>query len=418
MRDLLRAFHSSLAPLVAQVACAPLPNNPDFTVASLHQRAWLLQLLALQLHHADVGIASHREGIEGVLLALFGNSDGDGSNGLAQVRGKLVNVLAIAARESPAAPQLGAGASAEVRRMIQLLDIETLVARPGESSKEGICVTTSRGDVVFDVIALKDELLLRYNDWVARHGAPAAALKEAGRVALSYAADFNAYVERLGGQAAVFAAWRALIVVAFTRRFDVLAELAGSSSRATDCILAIAEDALDTTAFLLRGHGALLAPALCSSIQALFARLQEHIMATATSDPMSGMPLPPRCHSLLSALLAVLWDGRSQESVRLPLYSALVSYIAMSKGPGMLHAPPAVLSALLDGVGGGARSEAAVQLDTAQGLLEEGNVAALHSNLHLISVLAADAVDSNLSTVRRTINLEVHGVVFKLPSSD
>ena len=58
----------------------------------------------------------------------------------------------------------------------------------------------------------------RYNEWVARHGGASEALREACRLALQYAQQYNAYVELLAGQAALLAAWQAVLLVAFTRR--------------------------------------------------------------------------------------------------------------------------------------------------------------------------------------------------------
>ena len=58
---------------------APLDNlsnivtalQADGKAASLHQRAWLLQLMALELHFADAAIPQHRQSISTLLEALF-----------------------------------------------------------------------------------------------------------------------------------------------------------------------------------------------------------------------------------------------------------------------------------------------------------------------------------------------------------
>ena len=83
--------------------------------------------------------------------------------------------------------------------------------------------------------------------------------------------------------------------------------------------------------------------------QALLARLQEQAAAAGAADPLGGTPLPSRCHALLRGLLGALWEGRRHEEVRLPLYSALTSYLIMCRGPALLRAPPAVVEALLAG---------------------------------------------------------------------
>lgn len=397
--DLLRAYYSSMVPMLAGVACLPLPTSPAASIAALHQRAWLLELFALQLHNTDTAVPSHLEGAEHVLRALFTGSHGDDDSALESYgRGRVIDVLITAIKHLPTEPQLGGEAGFEVRRMMQALDIEGLLAALADGQQGAFQGTSLRGDVLLDIIALKDHLLQRYNDWVARNGAPTDALKEAGRRALLYAAEYNTYVEFLGAQAALLAGWRALITVVFSKRFDVLVGLVGSTAAATDLVVATAEDTLEATSHLLRGHGSSLAPALCSSLEALFARLQEQVLAAASADPLTGVPLPARCHSLLGLLCSVLWSGRTQEDIRLPLYSAMSSYLAMCRGPGLLRSPPSVISALMEGIHGGPGG-GVEQLDAVQVQLEEGNVGILHSNLQLLGVLAADAVAANPKAV-------------------
>ena len=68
--DLLRGYYATLGPLLDLLACAPLPPPPA-RAPSLHSRAWLLQLLALELHRAEPAVAQQRESVEGLLAALF-----------------------------------------------------------------------------------------------------------------------------------------------------------------------------------------------------------------------------------------------------------------------------------------------------------------------------------------------------------
>jgi hypothetical protein len=436
MLDLLRSYHGVLVPLLDTVACAHLPASAPVRAASLHQRAWLLQLFALELRRADPVVGNQKESLKSILSSLFsGQSEESSTGGVPSTRGKFIDVLALAVSHIPAEPQLGAGVSNEVRRMIQALDVEVLLGGTtdgGDSMMNGTAASLSsttnqvghmvhgvgpRGDPLIDVPALKDELLGRFSEWVARHGAPGEALKEAGRAALTYACEFNAYAEEMGGRMALLEAWQAVVSVAFTDRFDIFMDLLGSSSSiggastsfsggknksmATDAVLAAAEHSLQAASLVLDGPAAGLAPPLCAATEALFARLQNQALTAATLDPLSGLPLPSRLHNLFAALLAVIWEGRGQESVRMVLYDAVMSYVAMCRGPALLQAPPAVVSALLQGVRGGANGHAnggggvAEHLDAIHLQLEEGNVAVLHSNIRLLQVLAQDAVSPN-----------------------
>ncbi|KAL4302983.1 hypothetical protein GQ457_10G003370 [Hibiscus cannabinus] len=57
------------------VGVAPLPkrnNNQALRISSLHQRAWLLKLLAIELHAAYVSSPHHREACQNILAHLFG----------------------------------------------------------------------------------------------------------------------------------------------------------------------------------------------------------------------------------------------------------------------------------------------------------------------------------------------------------
>jgi hypothetical protein len=383
--DLLRAYHATLLPLLDTVACAPLDDCPA-RAASLHQRAWLLHLFALELHRADPAVPRQRDSAAAALAALFTPDDAGAAGGVAG-RSRAVDVLAVAVHAPPAEPQPGAAAAPEARRMAAALDVDALLA--------GACVAGPRGDALVDVGVLKDELLARITGWQAQHGAAGEAVKEAGRAALAYAAAYNGYAEAVGGHAALLGAWRTLVTVALTRRFDALAAVTAGAP--VDLLLGLADDTLRALTALLAGPGAALAPELAATAAVVFARLQEQVVAAATANPLGGLPLPARCHSLLGALLAAVWAGRAQAGVRVPLYSALAAYLSMCCGPEQLRAPPAVVAALLEGVRGGGPA-ALEQLDALQMHLEDGNVALWHANLRLLEPLAADAAAPDAQT--------------------
>lgn len=402
MMDVLRGYYGSLTSLVEDVACAPMPTSmPGVRTASLHQRAMVLHILALQLHHADEAVLSHRDSVHQILSSLFSGP-----------RGRILDILSIATLDdaSTIEPQLGAGATAEVRRMLQALDVESLLAssrRPGEGGVRSVGVW---GDHIVDIVTLKDNLLVRYNEWVARHGTPVEALKEAGRAAIAYASEFNDFMESLGARHAVLAGWHALVTVAFARRFDALARVVSVGSDATtrkeqinqnldakasmDIVLTMIDHTLEAISRLLRSNAARLASIVCPATAALFARLQEQAVAAATVDPLGGIPLPSRCHSLYAALLSAVWDGRAQESVRVPLYAAISSYISMCRGPSssLLRAPPAMVDALLQKESSLAITD---RLNDVMVALEEGNVAIVHSHLKLVDVLTNDATSND-----------------------
>ncbi|KAJ1403557.1 hypothetical protein SESBI_27265, partial [Sesbania bispinosa] len=57
------------------IGIAPLPkrnSNQPLRISSLHQRAWLLKLLAVELHTGDISSSKHREACQTILSYLFG----------------------------------------------------------------------------------------------------------------------------------------------------------------------------------------------------------------------------------------------------------------------------------------------------------------------------------------------------------
>ncbi len=82
-------------------------------------------------------------------------------------------------------------------------------------------------------------------------------------------------------------------------------------------------------------------------MQVLLACLQERLGAAAAPRPLVETIPPPRCLELLDALLATAWEGRRSEAVRLPLYTSLGTYLALTCQAEAPAGPPAVLESLL-----------------------------------------------------------------------
>lgn len=105
---LLRGYYSLLAPLLETVADAPLPQDGEQCASSLHQRAWLLQCHALELHRADAALAHHAESLGGLLAALF-SSEPPEAYGQGEQSVLYCTVLYCTALYSVEAPQEGEG---------------------------------------------------------------------------------------------------------------------------------------------------------------------------------------------------------------------------------------------------------------------------------------------------------------------
>lgn len=387
---LLRGRYSMLVGLLGQGAMPALPEDPAARAASLHQLAWLLQLYTLELHGGDLALSAHRQSVGDILAALF-SSEGPaemGSSSAGYGSSRMASLLRAAAASVPQEPQLAPGTSADMRRLIQGLGIDALLASTARRDEGGVRVLSAHGASVFDVVALKDEMLVRYNEWVVRHGTAADSVREACRLGLQYSQQYNSFMEEIQGVAALVAAWKAVVLVACTRRFGVLMS-AVNCSNPLDLILDMVDTCLATLAGLLAGPGLDLAPALCETVQALLARAHEQATALSAKDPAAAIPLPSWLHKICRELLAVIWEGREHDAIKGPMFGALVSYLGMARSPALLHAPPAVLDALLQGFG--SREMAIANLDELLAQLEEGNVALLRSNLRSVDVMVQDA---------------------------
>lgn len=199
--DLLRGYYGLLAPLLDTVACAPLPEPATQRASSLHQRAWLLQLHALELHRADAALAAHGESVEALLAQLFAGDAPRAADSMGQGRSRMLDLLELVTGATPAEPQLGRDAhpevcrrngvgggdggataapcmlhlapaprrpsprpcvSVQVRRMLQALELDALLASTTPVPAGGVRSVSHRGVGLYDVVALKDELLKRY----------------------------------------------------------------------------------------------------------------------------------------------------------------------------------------------------------------------------------------------------------------
>lgn len=407
--ELLRIYHTNLLPILVSLSgddSRSLVSNPS----GLHQRAWLLRILVLLLHRADDAIPQHQESIKQILATLF-LLPSEQQNGSSRVSSSNSNMalpiatelLQLAVEGLPEPPRLAPTASADVRRILQELDAETLLSA---DFSPGNWTVSSRGDPLYNVSLLKNAVLQRYSEYVGRHGTSNDALKEGGKAVLQFAQEHNAWAEAANGHAALVDAWQALVLVAFSRRFDLLAGMVGPSEP-MKLLLDASEAALTGVENLLSSsHGAQLAVPLCGAIQALMARLQEQSSlggGAGMVDPSSALPIPERSVSLLKHILSSLWKGHNIDAVRPPLYGALVSYVSMCKGPSILRAPPGIVQIVGETIPGGMASLA--QLDSLQSKLEEANSAVLHEAAGgIMEVIATDATSTSPAMVTTALS--------------
>ncbi|XWS17148.1 hypothetical protein CRYUN_Cryun33cG0043500 [Craigia yunnanensis] len=156
------------------IGVAPLPkrnNNQALRISSLHQRAWLLKLLAIELHAAYVNSPHHKEACQSILAHLFGQDVVEtGTDIISQSliqnskehaatrtisRTKVLELLEVVQFRSP---ETTMKLSQIISNTKYDLLAEDILGNPTTSGKGGIYYYSERGDRLIDLASLRDKL--------------------------------------------------------------------------------------------------------------------------------------------------------------------------------------------------------------------------------------------------------------------
>ncbi|CAI5945456.1 unnamed protein product, partial [Closterium sp. NIES-64] len=270
---------SFFAPLLSSALSAPLPrrsSSPGHRVAALHERAWLLKLLALALHttppapHAHKHHHSHHaahsatagrqlEICRQILSALFmadggvGRAEevGEGGNGALVVwgggeqqaegvRGGVLAATQLLELFLFALPDVTPSFLPHIAAVHHQLQLEELLGTAAGVAEGGVFEVNERGDRLVDLRALSHILTHRFALLEAQRGPGAPFLpgpnlgvagsaagsaevrQEAVREALRFVWRRNRVEEEAAAQQHVALAWAQLLQMALSRRFDLL----------------------------------------------------------------------------------------------------------------------------------------------------------------------------------------------------
>ncbi|KAK9829639.1 hypothetical protein WJX72_007011 [[Myrmecia] bisecta] len=433
MLDLLRLYQAAFPAQLDTVAATPPGDKGPGRVAQLHQQAWLLQLIGLQLHHADPAVPAHRQSCAAILHAIFtdtGDSEAAPEDAMEQRRSRILEVLEGVAYPL-AEPQISAESLAEARRLQQRMGVDALLASRAGVQEDGVRLFTDRGLLCYDLPALTNVLRQRYTEQEADSrrypGTSAAAssddLREACRAVMRYAQKYNAFVEESGAQVAVLQAWQMVLEVAITRRYDLLLAggpasgmmQAGSNGQMQrlHLVTQLLDTVLDVAAECLNSDAVRLAPALCQVVRTLLARLHEQgssqgpLRSTAQAQALAGLRLPAKCHDILRRLLGLLRDASKVDAARIPLCGALLNYLSFCR-------PATTAASMREGARG--IDASAALLDQAQTELEEGNAAILREQPGLVHLILQDAA-STAADQDRVLALALAATLVSLDTS-
>ncbi|XLR42136.1 hypothetical protein HN51_020331 [Arachis hypogaea] len=159
------------------IGIAPLPkrnSNQPLRISSLHQRAWLLKLLAVELHAGEVSSSKHREACQTILSHLFdqGITEVDGHQTMSPF--SFEDTLETAAIRTVSKSQVlelleviqfrCPDATTKLSNIVSSMKYDLMAEEIlGNSGKSGVYYYSERGDRLIDLATFHDKLWQTYN---------------------------------------------------------------------------------------------------------------------------------------------------------------------------------------------------------------------------------------------------------------
>ncbi|CAN0838668.1 Nuclear pore complex protein NUP205 [Linum grandiflorum] len=355
---------------VGTIGVAPLPkrnNNQPLRISSLHQRAWLLKLIAIELHSGYQDFPSHREACQSILSHIFGGdmiemgSDPIPSDLLLQngiehggsqtmSKSKVLELLEVVQFQSP-------DATVKLSQIISnakyALLAEDILGNPTTSVKGGIYYYSERGDRLIDLASFRDKLWLKFNTAYPHLGnlgneAEFQDVRETIQHLLRWGWKYNKNLEEQAAQLHMLTGWSHVVEVSASRRMSTfenrseilyqVLDASLSASASPDCSLRMAfvlSQVALTCMAKLRDERFLCPGGLNSdSITCL--------------DIIMVKQLPNgACHSIFFKLILAIMRTESSESLRRRQYALLLSYFQYCQHTLDPDVPTTVLQFLL-----------------------------------------------------------------------
>ncbi|XP_048227687.1 nuclear pore complex protein NUP205 isoform X2 [Ricinus communis] len=351
------------------VAALPKRNsNQPLRISSLHQRAWLLKLLAVELHSGDMGSPTHKEACQNILSHLFGReiidigSDRVASNAMTLRNGtehagaqaisksKVLELLEVVQFRYP---DTTVKLSQIVSNMKYDLLAEDILEDTTASGKGSIYYYSERGDRLIDLGSFRDKLWQKFNSvypQLSNFGSEAELndVREAIQQLLRWGWKYNKNLEEQAAQLHMLTGWSQIVEVSASRRMSSLEnqseilylvlDASLSASASPDCSLRmtfILSQVALTCMAKLRDERFLCPGGL-------------------NSDSISGLDIlmvkqlsNGACHSILFKLIMAILRNESSEALRRRQYALLLSYFQYCRHTLDPDVPTAVLQFLL-----------------------------------------------------------------------
>ncbi|XP_047339294.1 nuclear pore complex protein NUP205 isoform X2 [Impatiens glandulifera] len=220
---------------------APLPKrsgNQALRISSLHQRAWLLKLLVIDLHAGDMSISCHREACQTILGHAFGHEpilDGNGfdtSKSLVLPIGPDSNVTRTISKskvlELLEVIQFRCPDTAKYSQMVSNMKYcsmaEDILTNPATSGKGGIYYHSERGDRLIDLAAFRDKLWQKLNSAnpTSGSGLELNEVRDAIQQLLRWGWKYNKNLEEQAAQLHMLTGWSQIIEISASRKISLL----------------------------------------------------------------------------------------------------------------------------------------------------------------------------------------------------
>ncbi|OVA00429.1 Nucleoporin Nup186/Nup192/Nup205 [Macleaya cordata] len=349
--DLLsnKRYHFFLKHLYT-IGVAPLPkrnNNQPLRISSLHQRAWLLKLLALELHAGDMTASVQREACLSILAHMFAQNisefgsdlnisnpssfqtNGDHPGIKAINKSKVLELLEVVQFRCP---DTSIKCSQLVSNLKYELPLEKILGDPATSEKGGVYHYSERGDRLIDLTSFCDKLWQKSkfaNPVVSSVGGEAEVsdLRETIQVLVRWGWKYNKNLEEQAAQLHMLTSWSQIVEVSVSRRmsyldnrsevlFEVL-DASLSASASPDCSLRMA---------ILLSQVALTCMAKLRDERYLSPGGMNSDNLTCLDVILVKQLSNGACHSILFKLIMAILRHESSEVLRRRQYALLLSY--------------------------------------------------------------------------------------------
>ncbi|KAI5665252.1 hypothetical protein M9H77_24575 [Catharanthus roseus] len=329
-------------------AVAPLPkrnHSQALRISNLHQRAWLLKLLAVELHAADMSSSNHREACQNILSQLFGGDvmesgmDQNVSDALLQNKVdvaairmiskiKVLGLLEVVQFKSPDNMK----SSQPFSSMKYGFLAEDILSNASIVGKGGIYYYSERGDRLIDLASFRDKLWQKFNIFNPQLNTFGSEVelnevRDTIQQLLRWGWKYNKNLEEQAAQLHMLTGWSQVVEVSASRRIssyqnrsEILFQLLDASLSASgspDCSLKMA---------LILAQVGLTCIAKLRDERFLCPGGLNADMVTCLDIIMTKQLSNGACQSILFKLIMALLRHESSETLRRRQYALLLSY--------------------------------------------------------------------------------------------